>query len=581
LKTTLTSYHPNVFEGYNCVEENQLIDETKHNIALFKNIVSESVGNGEFNLYAAEGLLIGYLQEFAIIQTQFCKVLMHPSVFISDGKFKQTLEDDPLADIINLHSSPVLEANSGKFLFHVARLAWQSPVDKDSDDQPYPGILMPFPRAMHENIKEAAQRAIDKAETNIDLSSVDPKKELICFGKVWYEFLQRGQMNRDKMNHVKECAVLTLLINADLVDASILTSTILPQYLNNCEIRDMVPDEFLHIFSPYLESTSKYKQMKESLDCLQAKCDTQSEVIHKFLKEFTSVFKQLLLDEVSGESDAKPLQQPRDKMDDKDTDIKPNQIQENKSAIENIGKRLTDLEQVVRSLLNSRLSSSAESVVEQERSYVRIWAEIDGDVEEIPTNKEGLLPLPTIQSIFVGAQGLKYRVSSGGRMMWRNLVLENGIVYPPKEGWGDIIYLARGCGPTINYGCGIATNIPVSINGSNNSYLGSQLSIGSVSMPNSSEQDARNCNGQLTHLQQDHSNSNQLSHHPCSSAVSVSSAAVVRQQQQRKTPLSQLMVNQTPSSIWGSSPAPILGGISPVSLDFQESSNFGLRDQLN
>ena len=33
----------------------------------------------------------------------------------------------------------------------------------------------------------------------------------------------------------------------------------------------------------------------------------------------------------------------------------------------------------------------------QERSYVRIWAEVDGEVEEVPTNRDGLLPLATIQ----------------------------------------------------------------------------------------------------------------------------------------------------------------------------------------
>jgi len=343
----------------------------------------------------------------------------------------------------------------------------------------------------------------------------------------------------------------------------------------------MVPDEFLYTFIPYLETTSEYIQMKESLDCLQADCHNPAEIIHKFLKEHPSIFENVLIDKVSVDSEDATLKQPRNRMEN-DTQIAQNQTQENKVAIENIGKRLTDLEQVVRTLLNTRITSNQEGGAVQDRSYVRIWAELDGEVEEIPTNKEGLLPLPTIQSIFVGAQGLKYRVSSGGRMMWRNLVLENGIVYPPMEGWGDIIYLARGCGPPVSFGSGTINTIPVSMNGSNNSYLGSQHSLGSVNMTNSSEMDARNCNGQLPHLQQDHSSSGQLSHHPCSSSVSVSSSAVLmQQQQQRKTPLSQLMVNQTPSSIWGSSPAPILGGISPVSLDFQESSNFGLRDQLN
>ena len=43
--------------------------------------------------------------------------------------------------------------------------------------------------------------------------------------------------------------------------------------------------------------------------------------------------------------------------------------------------------------------------------------------------------------------------------MWRNLVLENGIVYPPMEGWGDIIYLARGN----NLSCKNKTSRPMAL----------------------------------------------------------------------------------------------------------------------
>ena len=326
VKTTLTSYHPNVFEGYNCIDENQLLEETKHNIALFKNIVSGSIASGEFNLYAAEGLVVGHLLEFAIVQTEYCKVLMHPSVFISEERFQQPSQSELLAGVINLHSSPVLDSSSGKILFHIARLAWKGPVERDSGDLPFPGILMPFPNALYENIEEAARRALEKAGSDIDFSTVDQQQETISYGLRWFENLKKGQMTRDKMDHAKECSILVLLIKADIVDASILNSTILPQYLNSCETRTMVPDEFLYTFIPYLETTSEYIQMKESLDCLQADSHNPAEIIHKFLKEHPSIFENVLIEKVSVDIEDEPVKQPRDRMEN-DTQLVHNQTQ--------------------------------------------------------------------------------------------------------------------------------------------------------------------------------------------------------------------------------------------------------------
>jgi len=583
LQATLTSYHPNVFEGYNCGEEEDLLlEETKHNIALFRNIVSSnSSANAGFHLYAAEGFFHGYLEDFIIIQTQFCKVLMHPSVFIDSGYFmadSAQLKDDYLTGVILVNCVPVLDSSNSQVIFHVATLAWKSKLDRESGGQTYQGILAPFPRILHKNIEESARRIVtNKEDTTTSFKVNDSEDELVSFGKLMLDILDKSNNNR-KLDFVRESMIFSLLISADLLDNNNVLETTL---LSDGNFRYMTQDEFLAILDPYLQTLSLYKDMKNTLDkILVANQHHRSKVVSKFLAKYSSRYERFLLvgeavEKGEGEEQTEEEVDSNHEVQINVTAVKlfAQQIKENNDAIESFGKRLSDLEKVVRGLLNVKLPNSDGGSV-QERSYVRICAEVDGEVEEVPTNRDGLLPLATIQSIFGGAQGLKYRVSSGqagSRVMWRNLVLENGLLYPPSEGWGDVIYLARGCGPTMNYvsgGQSNACNPPITVNGGvsgvNSNYLNSHL------------HQMVNMGGGVS-ASMTTSSANHQQH--------VSTASVMQQQQQqhqRKTSLSQLVVNQTPSSIWGSSPAPILGGISPVSLDFQESSNnFGLRDQLN
>ena len=102
----------------------------------------------------------------------------------------------------------------------------------------------------------------------------------------------------------------------------------------------------------------------------------------------------------------------------------------------------------------------------------------------------------------------------------------------------------------MNYGSGgqpTSCGPPVTINGGvsgvNSSYL------------NSHHHQMVGMGGNVSASMTTSSANHQQHHH-------VSTANVMQQHQQqqhRKTSLSQLVVNQTPSSIWGSSPAPILG----------------------
>ncbi len=112
-----------------------------------------------------------------------------------------------------------------------------------------------------------------------------------------------------------------------------------------------------------------------------------------------------------------------------------------------------------------------------------------------------------------------------------------------------------GCGPTMNYvsgGQSNACNPPITVNGGvsgvNSNYLNSHL------------HQMVNMGGGVS-ASMTTSSANHQQH--------VSTASVMQQQQQqhqRKTSLSQLVVNQTPSSIWGSSPAPILGKYSRITV---------------
>ena len=302
LQATLTSYHPNVFEGYNCEEEDVLLEETKHNIALFRNIVSaKSSANSGFHLYGAEAFFHGYLEDFIIMQTQFCKVLMHPSVFIDNGHFMvdpAQLKDDDLTGMIIVNCVPVLDTSNSQVICHVATLAWKSNLDRESGDQTYQGILAPFPRVLLENIEEAARRIVTKKgdTTDANLTNVNSETELVNFGKLMLEVVGKSDNNR-KIDFARESIILSLLISADLLDSSqVLEATL----FTDGNIRYMAPDEFLTIFVPYLQTVSLYKDMKYTLDkILAANQHHRSKVVSKFLAKYPSRYERVLL---SGEA---------------------------------------------------------------------------------------------------------------------------------------------------------------------------------------------------------------------------------------------------------------------------------------
>lgn len=46
-----------------------------------------------------------------------------------------------------------------------------------------------------------------------------------------------------------------------------------------------------------------------------------------------------------------------------------------------------------------------------------------------------------LQALFNGISGLKYRMPGTPRI-WRSLILEQDVFYPPEDGWGERIYLS-------------------------------------------------------------------------------------------------------------------------------------------
>jgi len=70
--------------------------------------------------------------------------------------------------------------------------------------------------------------------------------------------------------------------------------------------------------------------------------------------------------------------------------------------------------------------------------FVNIASDEDGDVMELPAEKNGKILLSTIQAQFPDAIGLKYKSSSGGL---RGIRAEDNVLDPPQSGWGDATYL--------------------------------------------------------------------------------------------------------------------------------------------
>lgn len=64
----------------------------------------------------------------------------------------------------------------------------------------------------------------------------------------------------------------------------------------------------------------------------------------------------------------------------------------------------------------------------------------DTENTEVPIGKDGTLNLTTVQALFPGAIGLKYKNPDTGNM--RSLVSEDGALVSPEGGWGEHVYLA-------------------------------------------------------------------------------------------------------------------------------------------
>jgi len=631
VKATMTSYHPSVYEGFR--------DQDKYIVALFKNITNLTDNPGRGELLATEGVIIGTIDhKFVVVQTQFCKVLVHPAVFIKDNQFNVNYFDTkflPVNGMLTVHSSPVYD-DTRNFLYQLATLAWISSTDSDHADLPYPGALLPFDKSFYTSLVEISKAVVAKAEIDYDLSCCDLETQRKVYSKAWFDNRRSSNLEFDELN---ECVLISALVVEQqcCLDAKLFDLTILKYYNKECVTRYLSSQEFLHIYLPYFSSFELFKETVKFLNVLfngkeekdgeqiflemknyLVRCNSffKNEILEYFLKnlaernELNCTKEDKNVDAAIDEPAEHRFKDPEPSSLERKIESIFEMVEENKSVVMDMKKRLDYLDEVVLDLAKRGIDVTTPGAnLNTDRLYVKVWRQLDTEVEEIPTNKDFLLPLATVRSIFGEVEGLKYRVTSESscHLTWRNLVLENGLIYPPDDGWGNRVYLARGAVNAmqmVGY-VGSASTSSAPSNSNTINYLPNQLirrqtpGIASRMSNASSASSVHLVPGQ--HLSLPRQPTDQTEEH------------IVQQQDKQLTQhasapppmpptsrrngspiggsgelshggsgqLSQLMMKQTSSSIWGSSPAPILGGISPVSLDFQNSANYvHLPDQL-
>jgi len=113
--------------------------------------------------------------------------------------------------------------------------------------------------------------------------------------------------------------------------------------------------------------------------------------------------------------------------------------------VKTISIRLTAVEEAIKALSETLKFAPTEQRTPSEkigksRTYVKIIKVGDSnDVDEVPTNSQGLLPQSTVKALYEGTSAIKYRVTATSKS-WRTLLLEEDLYHPPEDGWGDRIY---------------------------------------------------------------------------------------------------------------------------------------------
>jgi len=112
-------------------------------------------------------------------------------------------------------------------------------------------------------------------------------------------------------------------------------------------------------------------------------------------------------------------------------------------SVKSISTRLTAVEEAIKSLSETLKSAPTElrtstETIKKSRTYVKIIKSGDSnDVDEVPTNSQGLLPQSTVKALYEGTSAIKWKTPSN---TWRSLLLEEDLYHPPEDGWRDRIY---------------------------------------------------------------------------------------------------------------------------------------------
>jgi len=547
LKLTLASFDPNIYEE---IQEGPgyIYEKTFLNIANNK------------HLYSCEGFVSGKLGPFLLVQTKFCVVLAHPLVFFTAAHEDLVLDADvdclALNTMVRLHSAPVFD-NQGQLVCHIALLAWEVIVNEGGSLQgepPNTGVLLPFHRHFYDEVKEMAKAAMEGMSLS-GLSHFGTTEQIDAYDALWFD--EKLSSNQPvPQNTLKEVQVMFVLHYLGFVDSGYYLRIVF-ETLEHMPDAVLNHDEFIGRFERFMLGNREVEKMLVLYDSLLKQHGADA-VLDKFLRRYPSkLFNRNHEKNDSLEEQGKTKQdEPDDNLnnhDDQDENVEeePTEDANNPPTVRIEDKtlslddymKITDLKldrlntaverlfqlfqegmfsldqrvQALEKATSVGSKEASETSAPCERQYVKICLVEDGEVEELPTNSDGLLPHATVRASFEGISALKYRVS-GSQRTWRSLVLEKDLFHPPEDGWADRVYLASfPTGNNFTYPGG-ATRL-----------MGSQLPVGAP-------------------------------------------------QNSRMSSLSQLLVRQPSASIWGSSPAPILGGISPVGLDFQDPSSFNLHN---
>jgi len=528
LKMTLASFDFNIYEE---IQDRSLIIYER----IFRDIMSD-----QQHLYSAEGIICGKLETFTMIQTKSCVVLADPLVF-----FTKEISDFMLNKMamVRVDSKPVFR-DDGKVWFYLATAVWRIEQDETGapyTEPPFTGIFLPLLQSSYEQIAVRAKDLVSsRGQAFSEFGTQLQEKQF--YDLYWDEI--RFSDCPDWPKDLFEAKIFYVLHCCGYVSRDEFWKTFhekMEKYLPNPVI---AYEEFFETLEIHLSEQEDTNKIKIYHGFIFEEHGATTALV-KFLEKYPSKWYKLetidhpeeppkvaspvieTSDQPTTTKQCAPDDHELASIDEfrKETEQKLEQInsavgtlfqlmQESNAALNNIDKR-------VRTLEESNGVCRAGEAVEQGREYVKVCVEEDGEVQEVPTNKDGLLPHATIRALYNGTSALKYR-TAGSQRTWRSLVLERDMFHPPGDGWTDRIYLACiPAGPGNNFG------YP-----GNNPMMRGHVPVGGGG-----------------------------------GGPSLSS-------------LSQLLVQQPAASIWGSSPAPMLGGISPVSLDFQDPNNYGLHGPL-